>query len=97
MRLKSHVMQVSLFVLIIYAVASISLMIFAIRWAAAHPGFTLNPKAIIGYAVISFLLVVIMAVYHLSSMVRRRKRRSDHPKLSRARFVRAKHRTSQRY
>ena len=94
---KSFLMQLSLIVLIVYTIASISLLIFAIQLLKVSPSSYLEPRAAIGYAVISFVLVVLIATYHLSTLLRRRKRRTDRQRLSRARFIRAKHRLPSRY
>ena len=95
-RYKSFFSHILLILIIVYAVASINLLIVAVNWYKRMPGAFLNPYILLGFAVISFLLVVLVAGYHLSSLVRRRKRRSDRQRLSRAKFVRAKHRFSPR-
>jgi len=89
---KSLLMQISLIVLIVYAIASISLLVFAAQWLKANPHSYLDPNAAIAYAIVSFALVVLIAAYHLSNLLRRRKRRTDRQRLSRAKFIRAKHR-----
>ena len=97
--LSSHKGMFSLILLIliiVYAVASINLLIVAVNWYKDIPRASLNPYVLVGFAVISFLLVGLVAGYHLSSLLRRRKRRSDWQRLSRARFIRAKHRFSPR-
>jgi membrane protein implicated in regulation of membrane protease activity len=96
-RKKSLLMQISLIVLIVYTIASVSLLVFAIQWLEANPHSYLDPKATIAYAIISFLLVVLISAYHLSTLLRRRKRRTDRQRLSRAKFIRAKHRLPSRY
>jgi uncharacterized membrane protein len=87
--LLAHILWI---VLIVYAVASVYLLITSVNWYRHYPGAYLNPLTLVGFAVISFLLVVLVSSYHLSSLIRRRKRRSDRQRLSRAKFVRAKHR-----
>jgi uncharacterized membrane protein len=79
-------------VLIVYAVASAYLLIISVNWYRHYPGAYLNPLTLVAFSVISFLLVVFVSSYHLSSLIRRRKRRSDRQRLSRAKFIRAKHR-----
>ena len=93
---RSLLMQICLIVLIVYAVASVSLLVFAIQWLKTNPHSFLDPRAAIGYAIISFVLVAVIAAYHLSTLLRRRKRRSDRQRLSRAKFIRAKHRLPSR-
>ena len=94
---RSFLMQVSLIVLIVYTIATVTLLIFAIQWIKANPYSSLEPKAAIGYAIISFVLVASISAYHLSTLLRRRKRRTDRQRLSRAKFIRAKHRLPPRY
>jgi len=94
---RSFLMKIILIIIIVYAIVSMTLLAFAIKWTEANPYSYLDPEAVTRYAIISFLLVVLIAVYHLSTMIRRRKRRTDRQRLSRARFVRAKHRLPPRY
>jgi uncharacterized membrane protein len=91
-RYKSAISQFLLILIIVYAVASINLLIVAVSWYKSIPGANFNHYVLIVFSVISFLLVVLVAGYHLSSLVRRRKRRTDQQRLSRAKFIRAKHR-----
>jgi uncharacterized membrane protein YwzB len=77
---------------IVYAIASINVLILALRSYRYLPGAYLDPRSLLLFAVISFLLVVIIAAYHLSTLIRRRKRRSDRLKISRRKYLRAKHR-----
>ena len=88
---------VSWIVVLVYAGASINLLLISINWYKHYPGAYLDPFGLIGFAVVSFLLVVLVSVYHLSSLIRRRKRRTDRQRLSRAKFVRAKHRLPPRH
>jgi uncharacterized membrane protein len=89
-RNRSRFAVVSWIIVIVYAATSINLLI---DWYG-HSGEYLNPRELVIFAMVSFLLVVIVAIYHLSSLFRRRRRRTDRQRLSRAKFVRAKHRLS---
>jgi hypothetical protein len=93
---KNMVVNISWLVMLLYAVASAYLLISSLNWVKNIPTSYLKPEPLIAYAVTSFLLVALAAVYHLSSLVRRRRRRTDRQRLSRAKFIRAKHRRSQR-
>ena len=94
---KSLITQISLITALVYAAASAYLLIVSANWYEQYPdAFRLNPRSLVGFSIISFLLVALVSVYHLNSMLRRRKRYSDRQRLSRARFVRAKHRQSRR-
>jgi hypothetical protein len=85
-RNRSFIILLSLIVIIAYSAASICFLLFAKNLIES------NPNEIILHSVISSLLVVIIAAYHLSTLLRRRKRRTDQQKLSRAKYIRAKHR-----
>ena len=91
-RNKNLLVHVLWIVLIVYAAGSVYLLVVSVNWYRHAPGAYLKPLTLVGFAVISFLLVVLVSRYHLSSLIRRRKRRTDRQRLSRARFIRAKHR-----
>ncbi|MDR0584053.1 MAG: hypothetical protein LBG57_06885 [Treponema sp.] len=91
--LFAHILWI---VLIVYAVSSVYLLVVSVNWYRHSPGAYLKPLTLVAFAVISFLLVVLVSSYHLSSLIRRRKRRTDRQRLSRARFIRAKHRMAPR-
>jgi membrane protein implicated in regulation of membrane protease activity len=82
--------------ILLYAVASINVLILALTTYKDLPGAYLNPNALVGFAVISFLLVVVISAYHISSLVRRRKRRSDRQRMSRRKFIMAERRRMNR-
>lgn len=87
---KSLVVQALWICIVAYAVASLNVIIMALLTIDDTPGAYLNPKSSLFFAIASFVLVVIVSVYHISTMLRRRKRRSDKLKLSRAKMIRAK-------
>ena len=84
---RSAIALFSWIIVIVYAATSINLLLDWYRNSEQS-----NPREPVIFATVSFLLVVLIAVYHLSSLIRRRRRRSDRQRLSRAKFVRAKHR-----
>jgi uncharacterized membrane protein len=87
-RNRSSIVFFSWLIVIVYAAVSINLLAGWFRQPDSSP----DPQGMISFAIVSFLLVILVAVYHLSSLIRRRRRRSDRQRLSRAKFVRAKHR-----
>lgn len=93
---KSFILTVSWLAVLLYAVASLYLLIASVHWVQKTPAAYLKPETLIAYAITSFLLVAIVSVFHLGSLIRRRRRRSDRQLLSRAKFVRAKHRHSRK-
>jgi hypothetical protein len=58
------------------------------------PGAYLNPRSLLIFSIISFFLAVLVSAYHLSTLIRRRKRRSDRQKISRLKYIKAKNRPS---
>jgi membrane protein implicated in regulation of membrane protease activity len=87
---KSLVVQALWICIVAYAAASLNVIIMALLTIDNTPGAYLNPKSSLVFAVVSFILVVIVSIYHISTLLRRRKRRSDKFKLSRAKMIRAK-------
>ncbi|MDR2135153.1 MAG: hypothetical protein LBO76_00900 [Treponema sp.] len=88
---RSVMVQVLWICIIVYAIASLNIIIHALLIYDKAPGAYLDPQSSLNFALISFLLVVLISAYHISTLVRRRKRRSDRRKLSRAKTQRAKH------
>jgi membrane protein implicated in regulation of membrane protease activity len=84
---QSFIVQVIWICILLYAVASINILILALNTYRDLPGAYLNPDALTGFAIVSFLLVVVISVYHISSLIRRRKRRSDRQRMSRRKFI----------
>jgi hypothetical protein len=93
---KNIILSVSWLAILLYAVASTYLLIASLQWVQKTPAAYLKPETLIAYAITSFLLVALVSVVHLASLIRRRRRRSDRLQLSRAKFLRAKHRRSRK-
>jgi uncharacterized membrane protein len=91
---RSVVTQILWICIVAYAVASLNIIIHALlipREALGLMGLYLDPRSSLVFAVVSFLLVILVSAYHISTLVRRRKRRSDKRKLSWSKTMRAKH------
>jgi membrane protein implicated in regulation of membrane protease activity len=88
---RSVMTQILWICIVAYAVASLNIIIHALIIPRDALGLYLDPRSSLVFAVISFLLVIIVSAYHISTLVRRRKRRSDKRKLSRGKTMRAKH------
>jgi uncharacterized membrane protein len=96
---QSLIVQIIWICILLYAVASIYVLVVALNTyrelgTYLNPyrnvaGAYLNAPALIGFAVVSFLLVALIAAYHISTLVRRRKRRSDRQRMSRRKFIMA--------
>jgi hypothetical protein len=83
--------------IIVYAIASANVLILAISTYQELPGAYLNPQTLLLFSVISFILTVAVSAYHLSTMIRRRKRRTDRQKISRIKYIKAQNRPSRRH
>jgi membrane protein implicated in regulation of membrane protease activity len=94
---QSLIVQVIWICILLYAVASINILILALNTYRDLPGAYLNPDALTGFAIVSFLLVVVISVYHISSLIRRRKRRSDRQRMSRRKFIMVERRRLNRF
>jgi membrane protein implicated in regulation of membrane protease activity len=94
---QSLIVQIIWICILLYAVASINILILALNTYKDLPGAYLNPDALTSFAVVSFLLVVVISAYHISTLLRRRKRRSDRQKMSRRRFIIAASRRINRF
>lgn len=74
---KSHISQTIFIVIIAYTVSSIVILCLAVGLFPYLPYARLNPAVCAIYAIISFGLTALISVYHLRTMFRRRKRKSD--------------------
>jgi membrane protein implicated in regulation of membrane protease activity len=84
---QSFIVQVIWICILLYAVASIYVLVLALNTSKDLPGAYLNPSTSTSFAVVSFLLVAVISAYHISTLVRRRKRRSDRQRMSRRKFI----------
>jgi hypothetical protein len=74
---KSYLSQVIFILIILYAVSSITVLLLIRPILQRIPGSFLEFNSLIAYAIISFVVTLILGVFHLSTMVRNRKRRTD--------------------
>jgi pilus assembly protein TadC len=95
-RTRSQIVYILWICIIVYAIASINVLILAVTTYKELPGAYLNPQSLSLFSIISFILVVAVSAYHLSTLIRRRKRRSDRKKISRIKYIKAKNRPSRR-
>jgi membrane protein implicated in regulation of membrane protease activity len=52
-------------------------MFLALGILPYFPSSYLNPSVLTAFAIISFVLTLLISAYHLSTMLRRRKRKTD--------------------
>ncbi|MDR0669876.1 MAG: hypothetical protein LBF95_07315 [Treponema sp.] len=88
---RSVIVQILWICIVAYAIASLNIIIHALLIYDRADGAFLDPRTSLVFAAVSFLMVVLISAYHISTLVRRRKRRSDRRKLSRYKTMRAKH------
>jgi membrane protein implicated in regulation of membrane protease activity len=88
---RSVMVQILWICIVAYAVASLNIIVHAFFIYDKARGAYLDPQSSLLFAIISFLLVVLISAYHISTLVRRRKRRTDRRKLSKGKAQRAKH------
>jgi membrane protein implicated in regulation of membrane protease activity len=93
---RSVMVQILWICIVAYAIASLNILIHALIIYDKARGAFLDPQTSLVFAIVSFLLVVLISAYHISTLVRRRKRRSDRRKLSRRKAIRAKHNAAQK-
>jgi membrane protein implicated in regulation of membrane protease activity len=74
---RTFIAQTIFIVIILYAVSSIVVLGVAAGVFHKMPGAYLNPYICVAYAIISFALTAFISAYHLSTMIRRKKRRCD--------------------
>jgi membrane protein implicated in regulation of membrane protease activity len=86
---QSLIVQVIWICILLYAVASVYVLVLALTTYRNLPGAYLNPRSLTEFAFFSFLLVAIISAYHISILIRRRRRRSDRQRMSRRKFVMA--------
>lgn len=74
---KSHMSQVIFILIILYCVSSVNVLLLALGLMPYIPGAYLNPHVLIAFSIISFALTLFISAFHLSTMIRRKKRRCD--------------------
>jgi hypothetical protein len=97
-RNRSQIVYILWICIIVYAIASINVLINALGIINARPdAYVFKPQTLLLFSIISFGLAVVVSAYHLSTLLRRRKRRSDRQKISRLKYIKAKNRPSRRH
>jgi membrane protein implicated in regulation of membrane protease activity len=76
-RNKSHIAQTIFILIILYAVTTVIVLCLALGFFQHLPRAHLNPYVSLTYAIISFVLTALISAFHLSTMIRRRKRKTD--------------------
>jgi hypothetical protein len=69
--------QVIFILIILYCVSSVNVLLLALGILPYIPGAYLNPYVLIAFSIISFALTLLISAFHLSTMIRRKKRRCD--------------------
>lgn len=74
-----RVVQLVFTLIILYCATSINVLLLALGILPNLPGAYSQSFALMAFAVISFVTTLFVSAYHLSSMLRKRKRKSDRP------------------
>lgn len=74
---QNHISQMIFILILLYAVSSINVLLLALGILPHIPGMYLNPYIMVAFSLISFALTAFISAYHLSTMIRRRKRKTD--------------------
>lgn len=73
----SYLGQVIFILLLIYSVSSIAVLALTYGILPHYPGVNLKPYSVIGYALISFAGAILVGLYHITTMIRSNKRKTD--------------------
>jgi membrane protein implicated in regulation of membrane protease activity len=76
---KSGVSRIIFILIILYSVTSINVMVMALGIVPFVQGMENNPLLLTWFAILSFVVTLIVSAYHLSTMLRSRKRSCDQP------------------
>lgn len=74
---RSHVSRVIFILIVLYCVASVNVLILALGMLPYYEANQSVSYLLIGFTISSFILTLFISAYHLSTMLRRRKRRAD--------------------
>jgi quinol-cytochrome oxidoreductase complex cytochrome b subunit len=74
---RGHVTRVFSIILFLYFIAAVIVLSLAFGLIPAVPEAKNNPYLLIIFAIVSFALTVVISAYHLSTQIRRRKRKTD--------------------
>jgi hypothetical protein len=75
---KGHGTQIVFIVIILYCVSSINVLILSFGVLPYVPQVVyIDPAVFVGFTLFSVALTLVMSVYHVSTMIRGNKRRTD--------------------
>ena len=75
---KSHGAQIVFIVIILYCVSSINVLILSFGVLPYVPQVVyIDPAIFVGFTLFSIALTLVMSAYHISSMIRSNKRKTD--------------------
>jgi hypothetical protein len=76
-RNRSYLAQIIFILIILYTVSSINVLILALSIVPYLERAYLHTPVLLGFAVISFVLTLVIIAYHLYTMIHRKKRKTD--------------------
>jgi hypothetical protein len=75
---KSTATKLIFVLIVLYTLCSIVVLLLALGFVFPKvPSFYHNPRVLIVFSVISFVVTVVISVHHLSTLIKRRKRKTD--------------------
>ena len=74
---KSAIAQIIFILIILYCVSSINVLLLAFGLLPYIPGIYLKSGMLIVFSLFSLAMTLFVSAYHLSTMIRRRKRKTD--------------------
>jgi lysylphosphatidylglycerol synthetase-like protein (DUF2156 family) len=76
-RNRHHIAQTIFILIILYTVSSINVLILALDIVPHLPGAYIDTSVLVAFAAVSLALTLVVGVYHLYTMIYRKKRRTD--------------------
>ncbi|GHU03585.1 hypothetical protein FACS1894147_07720 [Spirochaetia bacterium] len=74
---SNAVSRILFFVIVVYCLGAIAFAIPVFGTVSAFPELHLQPLPLLIFAVVSFAVTAFISIFHLSMMIRRRKRKTD--------------------
>jgi hypothetical protein len=74
---KSHLSQIVFILIISYAISSINILVLWLGILPKLPDDYFHPYVLMGFSLASCVVTLFISAYHLSTMIRRRKRITD--------------------
>lgn len=74
---KSAPAKVLFVLVILYAICAVVFLVLALGLGPKLNEFYYNPVKLIAFSIVSFFITVLISLYHLITLIKRRKRKTD--------------------